>query len=83
MADGAQVVAANALRARGDVWWPTGMHFVSYVLIMIPLGWWFAVGRSGGLDGIIWAVVIASLISGGALTARFFWLGDRMKQVDA
>jgi MATE family multidrug resistance protein len=53
------------------------------VLIMIPLGWWFAVGRNGGLDGIIWAVVIASLISGGALTARFFWLGDRMKQVDA
>lgn len=83
MADGAQVVAANALRARGDIWWPTGMHFVSYVLVMIPLAWWFAVRQSGGLDGIIWAVVIASLISGLALTARFYWLGDRMKQVDA
>jgi MATE family multidrug resistance protein len=77
------VVAANALRARGDIWWPTGMHFVSYVLVMIPLAWWFAVRQSGGLDGIIWAVVIASLISGLALTARFYWLGDRMKQVDA
>lgn len=83
MADGAQVVASNALRARGDVWWPTGMHLVSYVLVMIPLAWWFAVRQSGGLDGIIWAVVIASLISGLALTARFYWLGDRMKQVDA
>ncbi len=83
MADGAQVVASNALRARGDVWWPTGMHFVSYVLVMIPLAWWFAVRQSGGLDGIIWAVIIASLISGGALVARFYWLGDRMKQVDA
>jgi multidrug resistance protein, MATE family len=83
MADGAQVVAANALRARGDIWWPTGMHFISYVLIMIPLAWWSAVRQSGGLDGIIWAVIIASLISGGALVARFFWLGDRMKQVDA
>jgi MATE family multidrug resistance protein len=83
MADGAQVVAANALRARGDVWWPTGMHFVSYVVIMIPLAWWLAVGRGGGLDGVIWAVVLASLVSGGALTARFFWLGDRMKQGDA
>lgn len=82
MADGAQVVASNALRARGDVWWPTGMHFVSYMVVMIPLAWWFAVRQGGGLDGIIWAVIIASLISGGALTARFYWLGDRMKQVD-
>jgi MATE family multidrug resistance protein len=83
MADGAQVVASNALRARGDVWWPTGMHFVSYVVVMIPLAWWFALRQSGGLDGIIWAVIIASLISGLALVARFYWLGDRMKQVDA
>ncbi len=82
MADGAQVVASNALRARGDIWWPTGMHFVSYVVIMIPVAWWLAVVRGGGLDGIIWAVIVASLISGGALTARFYWLGDRMKQVD-
>jgi MATE family multidrug resistance protein len=58
------------------------MHFVSYVLIMIPTAWWLAVARGGGLDGIIWAVIVASLISGGALTARFHWLGDRMKQVD-
>jgi MATE family multidrug resistance protein len=83
MADGAQVVAANALRARGDVWWPTGMHFISYVVIMIPLAWWLAIAQGGGLDGVIWAVVLASLVSGGALTARFFWLGDRMKQGDA
>lgn len=83
MADGAQVVASNALRARGDVWWPTGMHFVSYMLVMLPLGWWLAVHRGGGLDGVVWAVIVASLISGGALVWRFLALGDRMKQVDA
>lgn len=83
MADGAQVVASNALRARGDIWWPTAMHFLSYVLVMIPLAWWFAISEGGGLDGIIWAVVIASLLSGLALTARFYWLGDRMRQGDA
>jgi len=82
MADGAQVVASNALRARGDIWWPTGMHFISYIVIMIPLGWWLGVARGGGLDGIIWAVIIASLISGGALVARFFHLRDSMKKVD-
>ena len=78
MMDGAQVVAANALRARGDIWWPTGMHFVSYILIMIPLAWWLGVVRNGGLDGIVWAVIVASLVSGIALIARFFWLGDKM-----
>ena len=83
MADGAQVVSANALRARGDVWWPTGMHFFSYIVVMLPLGWWLAVRQGGGLDGIIWAVIIASLISGVALTWRFVALGDRMKQGDA
>lgn len=83
MADGAQVVAANALRARGDVWWPTGMHFFSYVVIMIPLAWWLGVARGEGLEGIIRAVIIASLLSGGALVVRFYWLGDRMRKADA
>ena len=83
MADGAQVLSSNALRARGDVWWPTGMHFFSYIIVMLPLGWWLAVHRQGGLDGIIWSVIIASLISGIALSWRFVALGDRMKQGDA
>lgn len=83
MADGAQVVASNALRARGDIWWPTAMHFISYVAVMIPLAWFLAIHRGQGLDGIIWAVILASLVSGGGLTARFYMLGDRMKQADA
>jgi len=80
MMDGAQVVASNALRARGDIWWPTGMHFISYIVIMIPLAMWLGVWRNGGLDGIIWAVIIASFVSGIALIARFYWLGDRMSE---
>lgn len=83
MADGAQVVSSNALRARGDIWWPTGMHFISYIVVMLPLGWWLAVHKGGGLDGIVWSVIVASLISGAALTWRFIALGNRMKQGDA
>jgi MATE family multidrug resistance protein len=82
MADGAQVVSAQALRARGDIWWPTGMHFVSYVVVMLPLSWWLGVHLGWGLDGIIWGVIIASLVSGAALVWRFASLGDFMKQVD-
>jgi MATE family multidrug resistance protein len=83
MADGAQVVSAQALRARGDIWWPTGMHFVSYIVIMLPLCWWLGVHRGLGLDGIIWGLVVASLVSGAALVWRFVWLRDRMRLVDA
>lgn len=79
MADGAQVVAANALRARGDIWWPTAMHLVSYVVLMLPLCWWLAVPLGLGLNGIVWGVTAASFVSAGALVARFRWLRDRMK----
>ncbi|MGL6043090.1 MAG: MATE family efflux transporter [Sandaracinobacteroides sp.] len=82
MADGAQVVSAQALRARGDIWWPTGMHFVSYALVMLPLCWWLGVHRGMGLDGIIWGVIAASLVSATALIWRFRALGNFMKQVD-
>jgi MATE family multidrug resistance protein len=82
MADGAQVVSAQALRARGDIWWPTAMHFVSYIVVMLPLAWWLGVQQGLGLDGIVWAVVIASLLSGAALGLRWVRLKDFMKQVD-
>jgi MATE family multidrug resistance protein len=78
MTDGAQVVASNALRARGDIWWPTGMHIISYIVVMLPLAWYLGVARNGGLDAIIWAIIIACLVSMTGLVARFHWLGDRM-----
>jgi MATE family multidrug resistance protein len=82
MADGAQVVSAQALRARGDIWWPTAMHFISYIVVMLPLAWWLGVQQGRGLNGIVWAVVIASLLSGAALSLRWVRLKDFMKQVD-
>lgn len=72
-----QVVAAQALRARGDVWLPTYTHLTSYVAVMMPLAWWFAIPLKMGINGIVWAVVIASFISGGLLLARFWQLSRR------
>lgn len=71
VADGIQVVAAQALRAAGDVWWPTAMHVVSYGLVMLPLGWIFALALGLGVNGIVWSVIVASLVSAGLLTGRF------------
>ena len=75
--DGQQVVAAQALRARGDVWLPTACHLISYAVLMIPLGVWFAHGLHMGVNGLVWAVIVASFVSGGLLTARFLWLARK------
>lgn len=79
VADGIQVVAAQANRAAGDVWWPTIMHFLSYGAIMMPLGWVLA--HRIGVDGLVWAVIIASLVSGALLTGRFLRVARRLPHV--
>jgi MATE family multidrug resistance protein len=75
--DSLQVVTAQALRARGDVWLPTGTHLTSYILIMMPLAWWLAIPRGMGIIGITWAVVIASVVSAVLLLGRFWILSRR------
>lgn len=75
--DALQVVIAQALRARGDVWPPTYTHLASYILIMMPLAWWLAIPMKLGIDGIVWAVIVASFVSCGLLLARFWMLSRR------
>ena len=75
--DSLQVVTAQSLRARGDVWLPTGTHLTSYMLVMMPLAWWLAIPRGMGIAGMVWAVILASLISAGLLLARFWMLSRR------
>jgi len=74
IADGLQVVGAQALRARGDIWVPTVTHFVSYLAVLLPAGYLFAVTWRGGVDGIVWGTVVASLVSATLLVARFLYL---------
>jgi MATE family multidrug resistance protein len=75
--DALQVVAAQALRGRGDVWLPTGAHLTSYILIMAPLAWFLAIPLKMGLIGMIWAVVVASVISCTLLLVRLWVLSRR------
>jgi MATE family multidrug resistance protein len=75
--DSLQVVTAQALRARGDVWVPTGTHLASYILLMMPLAWWLAIPRGMGIMGMVWAIVIASVVSAGLLLGRFWLLSRR------
>jgi MATE family multidrug resistance protein len=75
--DAIQVVVAQSLRARGDVWVPSYTHLLSYVVIMAPLAWWLAIPMALGINGIIWAIVIATFISCGLLLGRFWMLSRR------
>jgi len=75
--DALQVVVAQALRARGDVWLPTGTHLMSYIVLMAPLAWWLAIPRGLGVNGLVLAVIAASLVSCGLLLARFAQVARR------
>jgi multidrug resistance protein, MATE family len=75
--DGGQVVAAAALRGRGDNWFPTASHILAYVLILPPLAFWLGEHLERGVGGILEAVLIASCVSVGVLVARFAWLTRR------
>jgi MATE family multidrug resistance protein len=75
--DALQVVIAQALRARGDVWVPTYTHLASYILVMMPLAWWLAIPMGLGVNGIVWGVTIASGLSFGLLLGRFWMLSRR------
>ncbi|WP_310496365.1 MATE family efflux transporter [Sandarakinorhabdus sp.] len=77
VADGLQVVAAQCLRARSDIVAPTLTHVVSYVAVMMPLGWWLGVHRGMGVDGLVWSIIVASLVSAVLLWGRFVWLSRR------
>ena len=73
--DGLQVVAAQSLRARGDIWVPTATHTLSYVVVLVPAGYLAAIFFGLGVQGIVWGTIVASALSAGLLLGRFFWLG--------
>lgn len=77
VADGLQVVGAQALRARGDVIVPTATHTISYALFMLPLGYVLTFTLGWAMEGILWSVILASLVAAGFLIARFALLARR------
>ena len=78
IADGLQVVAAQSLRARGDVWVPTATHTFSYIAVLLPAGYVAAVVMGLGVNGIVWGTVVASFASAGLLLARWWRLGRNL-----
>jgi MATE family multidrug resistance protein len=78
--DGGQVVAATALRARDDNWFPTLSHIVAYAVVMPFLGWWLAEHRQMGTAGLLLAVFWASVLSFGVLMLRWIVVTQRQSR---
>ena len=78
IADGLQVVAAQSLRARGDIWLPAATHFFSYIAVLLPAGYVAAVTLQLGVDGIVWGITGASAVAAALLLGRFAWLSRRV-----
>ena len=57
---------------------PTLTHIFSYAVIMIPLAWILAFPVGLELSGIVWAVIVASLVSAGLLLGRFWMRAGRL-----
>lgn len=72
--DGGQVVTASVLRARGDNWFPTFSHILSYAVVMPVLGFWFAELQGQGVAGLLFAIFWSSVLSVAILIARWWWL---------
>ncbi|WP_343698518.1 MATE family efflux transporter [Caulobacter sp.] len=79
--DAVQVVAAQALRARGEVWVPTITHLISYAFVMGPLAWWLAIPRGMGLNGVVISVIVTSFLAMGFLLGRFRMLDRRDRKL--
>jgi len=72
--DAGQAVSAAALRARGDNWFPTVSHLVAYALVMPLLGFTLAETQAQGVSGLLLAILTASVLSCGVLSARIWML---------
>lgn len=75
--DGLQVVGAQALRARGDVFASTVVQVICYGVVVGPLAWLLAIGVRGGFNGIIWSAAAVSLLAAGLQVGRFWMLARR------
>jgi MATE family multidrug resistance protein len=77
--DGAQTVAASALRARNDNWFPTASHLLAYAMVMPVLGYWLAEKLGHGVLGLVWAVLLSSVLSATVLSLRLWKIARRAR----
>jgi len=77
LADGAQVVAAGALRGAGDTRWPLALNVVVHWGIGLPVGWMLAFRLGLGARGLWFGLTAGLVVISASLIARFAILTRR------
>ena len=72
--DGGQSVMAHSLRGCGETWIPAALHAISYIIVMIPLGYYLSLTAGHGVMGLFESILIASIISLILSSSRFYHL---------
>ena len=70
--DGAQSVMAHSLRGCGETWVPAALHVISYIMVMIPLGYYLSLIVGRGAMGLFESILIASIVSLSLASVRFY-----------
>ena len=60
-----------ALRGAGDAWTPTGLHLLSFFVVMIPAAWLLAFPAGLGTTGLMTAIAMGAATSLAILSLRF------------
>ena len=69
--DSLQVVMGQAIRALGDAWVAIAAYIASFVILMIPLGWYMITERGWDERGLALAITIACALATALLCWRF------------
>lgn len=77
LVDGNRIVMNSTLRGRGETWSMVVCNATAYLVVMVPLAWWFAFPAGQGLAGVYWAVLTAGVIALTLLGTRYVWLARR------
>ena len=70
--DGGQSVMAHSLRGCGETWIPAILHVISYIMVMIPLGYYLSIVVGRGAMGLFESILIASIVSLSLASVRFY-----------
>ena len=66
-----QVVMGQAVRGLGDAWMPVVAYVVSFLILMIPLGWYLTERAGWDERGLILSIIIACILASVLLCWRF------------
>jgi MATE family multidrug resistance protein len=76
--DGAQTIAAGALRGLKDTRLPAAAASIGYWAIGFPTAWFFGIHLGQGALGIWWGLAASLAAVAVLLSVRFIWLSDRL-----